>query len=192
MVPNKTNFEKHPHMKTIALFAFIWVFLFPFASFCQSNQEEALLQELSLSYSLLEEETSAFQQKSTNQELSPQVKGVGNHAKIKQQGYQNNAFIWQMGNHNEAALSQQGLNNESFSLQKGNSNDYSLVVKGDRNTSTGFQLGNDNSVQGVLIGNGLTHEVYQFGNGNEVIQEGLQTLSIKIKQEGNGLKAVIK
>lgn len=187
----KTNHEKHPNMKTTVLFALFWVFLFPFASFSQSNQEEALLRELSLSYSLLQEEASAFVQ-TKEQKASKPGKGQGNQAQITQQGYQNNAFIWQSGNRNDAALQQQGLDNESATVQKGNQNSYSLVVKGDRNTSTGFQLGDNNTVEGYLQGNGLIHEVYQIGNGNEVLQEGFQTLSIKIKQEGNGLKAIIK
>lgn len=178
-------------MKTNTLIFIFWVFLFPFASFSQSNQEEALLRELSLSYSLLQEETSAFVLNS-NQEVSSPVASQGNQAQITQQGYQNNAFIWQMGNQNEASLTQQGLDNESATIQKGDENSYSLVVKGDGNTSTGFQLGDNNNVEGLLQGNGLTHEVYQIGNGNEVVQEGFQTLSIKIKQKGNGLKAIIK
>jgi hypothetical protein len=188
---SKTKYEKQD-MKTTTILAFIWVFLFPFISFSQSNQEEALLQELSLSYSLLQEETSAFLQTTKQKVVSEQVEGRRNSGQVTQQGYQNDAFIWQMGSHNKASLNQQGESNQSATLQKGNKNSYSLLIEGDSNVSAGAQFGNHNEVKAHLKGNNLIHEVYQIGHGNQVVQEGVQTLSIKIKQKGNGLKAIVK
>lgn len=116
--------------------------------------------------------------------LQEQIGAEGNLAKVLQQGDANAVFITQAGAANQLIL-----------LQKGELNEFDLIANGHENTTFAIQNGTQNTiVQRLIQSNRIHSELIQIGNNNLIITElqGINNRGLRIRQEGNGMKAIVR
>jgi len=99
--------------------------------------------------------------------------------------------VLQVGRSNNAIVNQLGAYNQNIVLQNGRRNEYSLSLEGSENTFVIVQDGLDNVINQRLTNTRNTYiELIQQGNENEIThtQDGLTSQTIKVIQQGDGMK----
>lgn len=110
--------------------------------------------------------------------------GIGNKAKVNQNGTSNQALISQMGgnntglitqngNNNSATLQQWGVNHEGAILQQGNDNTAYLTQLGSNNENAITQTGDSNFAAAVNKKSGSSFSIEQTGNQGIILVNGM-------------------